>query len=224
MFSSILTNTTGSITIQLALYCTLTAIVCGVIIASIYKMEGNSSRNFTISLVILPVLIQSVIMMVNGNLGTSVAVLGTFGLVRFRSAPGTSKDICYVFFAMAIGLATGTGFIGFAFAMTLVVSLLYIILVKTDFAKESVKEKEIRILIPENLDYPTVFDDLFNKYTKKHELVRVKTSNMGALYDLRYRISLKDVKEEKQLIDEIRVRNGNLTVTCLRPSLTNEEL
>lgn len=185
---------------------------------------GKYTKNFSIALVILPVLIQVVIMLVNGNLGTSVAVLGAFSLVRFRSVPGSSKEICSIFFAMAIGLATGMGYLTFALLATVIVGLIFVILYKTSFGEVKQDEKELRITIPENLDYTEIFDDLFETYTTEYALDKVKTTNLGSMYELHYHIILKDQTKEKNFIDDLRCRNGNLTIICSRVSSRKEEL
>ena len=222
MFTSTL-ESTGGLTIGGAIICTVASIILGLTIAYIYMGQGRCSKNFAITLVTLPVLVQVVIMMVNGNLGTGVAILGAFGLVRFRSVPGTSKEICCVFFAMAVGLATGMGFITFAVMITVVISLLLLILSKTTFG-ETKSLRFLKITIPESLDYTEVFNDIFERYAKEVTLNRVKTTNLGSLFELNYDIVLKDDKQEKALIDELRCRNGNLTIVCSRPQMEKEQL
>ena len=222
MFISIL-ESTGGLTIGGAIICTVASIILGLTIAYIYMGQGRCSKNFAITLVTLPVLVQVVIMMVNGNLGTGVAILGAFGLVRFRSVPGTSKEICCVFFAMAVGLATGMGFITFAVMITVVISLLLLILSKTTFG-ETKSLRLLKITIPESLDYTEAFNDIFERYAKEVTLNRVKTTNLGSLFELNYDIVLKDDKQEKALIDELRCRNGNLTIVCGRPQMEKEQL
>lgn len=224
MFTSILSAAGGNLTVIGAVVCTVASIILGLVISFVYMSEGKCSKNFAVTLVTLPVLVQVVIMMVNGNLGTSVAILGAFSLVRFRSVPGTSKEICCVFFAMAIGLATGMGFITFAVMITLVISVLFLILSKTSFGETNSGVKQLKVTIPETLDYTEVFDDLFEKYTKEATLEKVKTTNLGSMFELHYDIILKDDKQEKALIDELRCRNGNLTIMCSRPQAAKEQL
>lgn len=224
VFHSILTGGNGSLLMTQALICTLVSLVLGLGIAFVYMYCGSYSKNFVISLALLPVLVQLIIIMVNGNLGTSVAVLGAFGLVRFRSIPGSSKEIVAVFFAMAIGLATGTGFVGFAILSAVIISIMLIVLSKTSFGEKQGKERDLKITIPENLEYSDVFDDIFDKYTSKVYLESVKTVNLGSMFELRYRITLKDLKEEKKMIDELRCRNGNLTIMCGRQSTQKDVL
>ncbi len=224
MFTSLLNNVEGSLTIQNALLCALVSLALGFVIAFLYGMQGVCSRNFMITLVLLPVLVQMVIMLVNGNLGTSVAVLGAFSLVRFRSVPGSSKEMAVIFFAMAIGLATGTGFLGFAAVMTLVIGSVFLALEKSRFGEWKQEQKDLRITIAEHLDYTEIFDDIFRKYTSKCCLERVKTTNLGSMYELDYHITLKDHGQEKEMLDAIRCRNGNLTVVCGRRSALQEGL
>ena len=225
MFSSILITTTiGNVAMQSVMICTVVSILMGLVISGIYMLQGGKSKNFSISLVLLPVIIQVVIMMVNGNLGTGVAVAGAFSLVRFRSVPGTSKEICCIFFAMAIGLATGMGFVVFAALMTIIIGALLLVLSKTKFGELKDNNKVLKITIPENLDYAGIFDDLFEQFTTRSDLERVKTVNLGSMYELNYNITLKDAKQEKAFIDEIRCRNGNLIIVCARPHDSREQL
>lgn len=202
----------------------LISIILGFVISILYIKQGDCSKNFAITLVVLPVLVQVVIMIVNGNLGTSVAVLGAFGLVRFRSAQGNSKEICMVFFAMAVGLAMGMGSVVLAVALTIVVGLLIFVLTKTSFGVSKEGKKQLKIVIPEDLDYTEIFNDLFEKYAKHVSLNRVKTTNMGSMFELNYDIVLKDEKQEKALIDDIRCRNGNLMVMCSRCIVEQDKL
>lgn len=176
------------------------------------------------TLAILPAVVQAVIMLVNGNLGTGVAVMGAFGLVRFRSAPGNAREIGSVFLAMAIGLATGMGYLGIAVLLLLIIGAAILILTELPFGSQSFSQKELKVTIPENLDYAGIFDDLFEKYTKSAELMKVRTTNMGSLYELCYRIELKKEEEEKAMLDDIRCRNGNLTIVCGRIAENREEL
>ncbi len=219
MLTSIITSmsqTAATMTMQEALLCMAAALVLGLVIAGVYMLTGAYSTNFVISLVVLPVLVQGVIIMVNGNLGTSVAVLGAFGLIRFRSVPGTSRDIVSIFFAMAAGLAAGMGQIGYAAILTAVVALLLLVLHFARFGEGKAGEQQLKIQIPENLDYSSIFDDIFSEYLTSHSLNRVKTTNLGTMYELTYQIRMKDEKRQKEMIDAIRCRNGNLTIVCGR--------
>lgn len=188
-----------------------TAFVLGLLIALLYRKVAVSA-GFTIILAVLPLLVTSVIMIVNGNLGASVAVLGAFGLVRFRSAAGTAREIGFIFFAMAVGLAAGMGFLSLAFIITITTGFVILVLEKIHFGDVESNERELRITIPEDLNYDGIFDDLFFEYTKHTKLEKVKTTNMGTMYELFYRIQLRDSKKQKAFIDALRCRNGNLTI------------
>lgn len=224
MFTSILNSVEGNLTMQNGLLCTVVSVALGILIAVIYMQQGNYSKNFVVTLAMMPVLVQVVIMMVNGNVGTSVAVLGTFGLVRFRSVPGTSREIANIFFAMAVGLATGMGYLTFAVAMVVVIGGMFLLLGKTSFGERKYDEKDLRITIAEDLDYTDIFEDIFAEYTSKCSLEQVKTTNLGSMYELKYHITLKDAKKEKEMIDQLRCRNGNLTIICGKRSTLQEEL
>lgn len=224
MFTSILSSVEGNLTMQNGLLCTVVSVALGILIAAIYMQQGNYSKNFVVTLAMMPVLVQVVIMMVNGNVGTSVAVLGTFGLVRFRSVPGTSREIANIFFAMAVGLATGMGYLTFSVAMVVVIGGMFLLLGKTSFGERKYNEKDLRITIAEDLDYTDIFEDIFAEYTSKSSLEQVKTTNLGSMYELKYHITLKDAKKEKEMIDQLRCRNGNLTIICGKRSTLQEEL
>ena len=224
MFSSVLNSTVQNFSIQTALLCTGSALIMGLIIAFVYMTGHQYSKSFAITLVLMPPLIETVILVVNGNLGTSVAVLGAFSLVRFRSVPGSSREICCIFFAMVVGLTAGTGYLTFAFFITVFVSLVLLLLFKTPFGEAPAKRKTLKVTIPETLDYSDIFDDLFQTYTRSARLHQVKTTNLGSLFELTYHIELKDPKKEKEFLDAIRCRNGNLTISCGRMSTISEEL
>lgn len=225
LFASILsTGATNSISSKELIICMLTALALGVVIALIYMFRSVYNKGFVITLALMPAIVQMVIMLVNGNLGTGVAVTGAFSLVRFRSAPGTAKEIISIFLAMAVGLATGMGYIGVAIFFVIVMGISSIVLNLSSFGNSNSSEKSLRITIPESLDYGSIFEDVFEKYLRKWELVQVKTMNMGSLFRLEYRITVKNVVQEKQMIDELRCRNGNLEILCGRVSSSKEEL
>jgi len=175
------------------------------------------------TLVMLPAVVQVVILLVNGNLGVGVAVAGTFSLVRFRSVPGTAREITSIFLAMAVGLAAGMGYLGIAVLLVVVLGAVSMILTITSFGDQR-NRKDLRITIPESLNYTDVFDDILKSYAKNWELVQVKTTNMGSLYKLTYQIEMKDTSEEKKMIDELRCCNGNLEISCMTSSFGKEEL
>lgn len=220
MFTALFDLTAGfSVTHMLLLVCCAAA--CGLLIACTAMLTGHCSRGFAASLVTLPVVVQAVILMVNGNVGTGVAVLGAFSLVRFRSAPGSSRDITLIFLAMAAGLATGMAYASYALAVTLVVCALLLAL---HWVKPIAQPMLLRVTIPEDLDYTDVFDDLFTTYTRRWQMEGVKTTGMGSLFELRYTVTLKDARQEKAFIDQLRCRNGNLTISLTRNASMHEEL
>ncbi|MGF7144278.1 putative membrane protein YhiD involved in acid resistance [Anaerotaenia torta] len=221
MLNSILTD---SLTMENFLICTLASLVLGAAIAGVHGYFNSSSKGFVITIALLPSIVQMVIMLVNGNLGTGVAVMGAFSLVRFRSVPGNAREINSIFLAMAVGLATGTGYITAACLFVLIIGGASIIYNLTGFGEVKSKEKELKITIPEGLDYTGIFNDVFQQYTTKCELIKAKTSNMGSLYKLEYRIKLRKPEEEKQFIDELRCRNGNLEISCGRIAFGSDEL
>jgi hypothetical protein len=186
--------------------------------------KNTYSKPYVVTLVLLPVIVQYVIMLVNGNLGIGVAVAGAFTLVRFRSVPGSAKDIVSIFLAMAVGLATGMGYIGIAAVLLISAGGVMLILQSTSFAEPGKRLKSLKITIPESLDYDGAFDELFNKYTSSFELTKVKTTAMGSLFELFYEIKLKPGANEKEFIDSLRCRNGNLSISLGHLSTVKEEL
>ncbi len=191
------------------------ALIIGLVIAAIYQFRTPCSKSFLVTLASLPAIVAVVIMMVGGNIGTGVAVAGTFSLVRFRSMPGTAKEICAVFLAMAVGLACGMGYPIVGVILALMVSLFNVVLSLVNFGAGGNSElrKNLRITLPEDLDYSTIFDDILARYTTSHKLVTVKTTNLGSLNKLTYEITLKKAGTEKDMIDELRCRNGNLEIS-----------
>ena len=219
MFRSIIGN---GITIINFIICLLVAFLLGFIISMVHAKSNKTNKNFLITLTILPMLVSVVIMLVNGNLGTSVAVLGAFSLIRFRSVPGNSKEIVSVFFSMAIGLAIGCGYIGYAIVFTLIVALVMYLLSVTKFGEKN-EEKKLTIIVPEDLDYTDCFTDEFKEYLNSAVLEKAKTTNMGSLFELTYSIKLKDNTKEKEFLDKVRIKNGNLKV-MISHALSNDTL
>lgn len=207
MFDSIIN---GNVDLLSFIIILISSLVLGLVMAFVHMKGGKCSKNFFITLTILPLLVSSIILVVNGSLGTAVVIMGSFSLIRFRSIPGTSKEITSVFFSMVIGVVLGTGYILLGFILTLFISLVMLVLNKIKLGEST---KELKILVPEDLDYTNMFEDIFTKYTSKHELIRSSTTNMGSMFELRYEVMLKDKVNEKEFIDEIRVRNGNLRIT-----------
>jgi len=195
------------------LLCLGVSLALGLIMAAVYMFRNEHTKSFLVTLALLPAVVCVVIMMVNGNIGAGVAVAGAFSLVRFRSAPGSAKEIVTIFLAMGAGLIAGMGYLGFAALFTVMMcAMLLIYNAVTDYTEGKAVNKTIKITIPEDLDYTGVLDDIFAEYTKKNELIRVKTTNMGSMFCLTYHVTLKDATKEKQMIDRIRERNGNLEI------------
>lgn len=198
------------------LICTGVSLLLGVGTALVAGYRSRSTQSLAITLAILPAVVQAVIMLVNGSIGAGIAVAGAFSLVRFRSAPGTAREIAAIFLAMAIGLATGMGYVGLAALLFLILAGAMLALTVLRFGQKEDAGRILKITIPEDLDYDGLFDDLFERYTTAHTLEKVKTTNMGTLYELRYRITLRQEPVPKVFLDELRCRNGNLNITCCR--------
>ena len=216
MLNSIITGT--EITVSAFFICTAVSLLLGVGAALLSMYRSKYSRSFVLTLAALPAMVQLIIMMVNGNIGAGVAVAGAFGLIRFRSAPGSAKEIGMVFLATAIGLATGMGYVVVAAVFFVILAAFILLLTGTGFGAGAADERELKITIPEGLDFDGLFDDLFQKYTRSASLDRVKTTNMGTLYELCYKIVLRDAHETRAFLDELRTRNGNLNIVCGRPA------
>lgn len=212
------TDMTDVIAVSDFLLCVGCALVIGLIQAAIYMYRTRYTKSFVATLALLPAVICVVIMMVNGNVGAGVAVAGAFSLVRFRSVPGSAKEIGAIFLAMGTGLIAGMGYLGYAFLFALVLGAMSLLYSHLDFGagKRAPLYKTLHITIPEELDYTNVFDELFNEYTTECELIQVKTTNMGSLFRLTYNLTLQSVDKEKELIDKLRCRNGNLEITVSR--------
>lgn len=208
------------------LLCLGAALVLGIVLAFTYTYKSRYTKSFIITLAILPAIVCVVIMMVNGNVGAGVAVAGAFSLVRFRSAPGTAREIAAIFLAMGSGLMCGMGYLAFAAIFTVIMSLLFVLYNMVDFglSKSMAVNKSLKITIPEDLDYTSVFDDIFEEYTTRRELERVKSTNMGSMFRLTYSITLRDAAKEKEFIDKLRTRNGNLEIVISRVETNTGEL
>ena len=225
MLSSLFSGDTSTLEWSSLLICIAASLLLGLLVAVIHMIRNVYTKNFVITLAVLPILVQSVIMLVNGNLGTGVAILGAFSLIRFRSVPGGSREITSVFWSMGIGLATGMGYVGYVVIFSIIVALFLTLLYTVPFGdRQATSERELKVTIPEDLDYPQLFDDLFEKYTHSAKLTSVRTTTMGSLYELRYQLLLKDQAQEKQIIDEVRVRNGNLPVVLGKLTANRDEL
>lgn len=220
------TSTSVTISVTNFLLCVGVALVLGVFLAVVYAVKSRYTKSFLITLGILPAVVCIVIMMVNGNVGAGVAVAGAFSLVRFRSAAGTAKEIAVIFLAMAAGLVCGMGYLAYAALFTLLIGVIFLALqfIKIPQSKSVLKQKTLRITIPEDLDYTSIFNDIFDKYTTEYKLTNVKTSNMGSLFKLTYHLTEKDITKEKEMIDELRIRNGNLEISISEQEETRDAL
>ena len=214
MLNSIITGT--EITLNAFFLCTAVSLALGLGCAALCMYRNRYSQSFAMTLAMLPAVVQLIIMLVNGNIGTGVAVAGAFGLVRFRSAPGTAREIGLLFLAMALGLATGMGYVAAAVLFFGIMAVFSLALLTLRFGGMKENERMLKVTIPENLDYDGLFDDLFQRYTRFAELQRVKTASMGTLYELQYRIILRNSTAPKEFLDALRTRNGNLDIVCGR--------
>ncbi len=206
----------GGVTVGGFLICLFSAIALGVLTALVFTYKTKHTSSLAMSLAIMPAAVALVIMMVNGNIGAGIAVAGAFTLVRFRSVPGTAKEVAGLFVAMAIGLACGMGYVAVAGVFFVVMAVFVLVLSTVQFGEDKGSSKQLKITIPENLDYDGLFDDLFEKYTKSSELQRIKTTNMGTLYELTYDVTLNNAGDTKAFLDELRCRNGNLNIVLGR--------
>lgn len=202
----------------------LAAIGLGMIIALVYQYKNIYTKSFVVTLALLPAVVASVIVLVNGNLGAGVAVAGAFSLVRFRSAPGGAKEIYAVFLSMAIGLATGMGYIGYAVLITVILSVVSFIYEVSALGTMKQTQRQLMIMIPENIDYEEVFDDVLDEMAQRYELISIRTSDMGSLFKLKYLVQLNPNQSEKAFIDTLRKRNGNLEVSLSRNFTKDNEL
>lgn len=216
----------STISVENFLLCLGAALVLGLLMALSYMFRTRYTKSFVVTLALLPGVVCVVIMLVNGNVGTGVAVAGAFSLVRFRSVPGSAKEICALFLAMGIGLIAGMGYLGFAVLFALVMCAAFLVYHSMSFGekKNAGRYKILTVMIPEDLDYTGVFEDILERYTASHELIRVKTTNMGSLFRLTYEVTLRDTAQEKELIDSLRCRNGNLEISLSRQETQSAEL
>ncbi len=220
------TDLTTVISVTDFMLCLGFSLALGLIMAFAYMYRTRYTKSFVITLALLPAVVCVVIMLVNGNVGTGVAVAGAFSLVRFRSVPGTAKEICTLFLAMGAGLIAGMGYLGFAVLFTVVMCIMFVLYNRLDFGakKNAATFKTFTITIPEDLDYSGIFDDIFTEFTTSHDLVRVKSTNMGSMFKLTYNVMLRDVTREKEMIDKIRCRNGNLEIAVSKQETVGTEL
>ncbi len=208
------------------LLCLLASLAIGVFLALAYTFKARYTQSFVVTLALIPATVCLVILLVNGSIGAGVAVAGAFNLVRFRSVPGSAKEIGAIFIAMGTGLAAGMGYLGYAVVSALILGCISICYTQFGFGipKNASQRKTLHVTIPEHLDYTQIFDSLLGQYATSHELLSVKTTNMGSLFKLTYQITLKDSSMEKQMIDDLRCRNGNLEIIVSREETAVYEL
>lgn len=220
IFNPISMNSLAGISISF-----IVALLCGLIITFVYRMGAEKpSKYMMITILIMPAVVETVIMLVNGSIGAGVAVAGAFSLVRFRSLPGCSRDICILFFTTAAGIAIGMGYVGYAALFTVALAVVIIIAEKIIPSDHTKKSRLLRIYIPEDIDYNGLFDDIFKEYTVNCSLESVKTIRMGTMFDLHYNITLKDASKEKEMLDKLRCRNRNLPISCGLFPVAKDEL
>lgn len=213
MFNSILGD---SLTMELLLIVVLSSLILGFIVSITHKITSKYNKNFLITLMVIPLMVAIIILTVNGSLGTGIAVAGAFSLIRFRSVPGTAKEILSILISMTLGLVLGAGYIYFGIIMTIISSLVIIIFSNIKIFENN-DHKILKVLIPENLDYSDLFNDEFNKYLNSYEISQVKTTNMGSLFEITYLVNLKKDINEKEFIDKLRLKNGNLKINLSKP-------
>lgn len=220
------TSMTNVISLGDFLLCVVCALAVGLLLAACYMYRTRYTKSFVATLALLPSVVCVVIMMVNGNVGAGVAVAGAFSLVRFRSVPGTAEEIGAIFLAMGTGIIVGMGYLGYAILCAAVLGGASALYSRLDFGctKKSALQKTLQITIPEDLDYTGVFDDILRRYASEYELVQVKTTHMGSLFRLTYHLTLRAANQEKQLLDELRCRNGNLEISVSKQVTETGEL
>ncbi len=215
LFASIITAGAG-LTLQSYLVALGTSLLCGLIVLLATSFKNNVTKSFAVTVLLLPAIVQTVIMMVNGNVGTGIAVAGAFSLVRFRSVPGKAREIASIFLAMTAGLASAAGYVGIAILFTAIISVIMLVFSLIPIKRE--REYELHVTVPESLNFDGAFDPIFKEYARSSRLVKTKTSSMGSLYKLTYILDLKDCSRSKEMIDKIRERNGNLEISlCTAP-------
>ena len=223
LFQGVFDSTASALQLGDFLLCMGVSLAIGAFLAFLYTIKNQYTQSFILTIGLIPAVVCVVIMMVNGNVGAGIAVAGAFSLVRFRSAPGSAKEICAIFLAMGVGLMTGMGYLGYAavFAIVLGGAMVLFNVLGIGENKKLALNKTLHITIPESLEYENVFDDLLEEYTAKHQLSNVKTTNMGSLYKLTYDVTLRNFGKEKEFMDQIRCRNGNLEVSLSKQDKIN---
>lgn len=221
IFGSIFAN---SLTLGTFLIAVISSIVLGFIVAITFMYKNTYTKSFISALILIPAIETVVIMLVNDNIGVGLSVAGSFALIRFRSVKGNAKELLAIFLAMTIGIICGTGYIALAVIFTLLLCIVIFVLALTDFGKQSDNDRYLKITIPESLNYEEAFDEVLNRYTRSYELDGIKTLALGSIFRLDYKIIMKDSKQLKDMINELRTRNGNLEIMCGKNSTNRDEL
>jgi len=213
-----------ALTVESLLLSTVASLLFGFVVSLLYMVKNRHSRTLAMTLVVLPAIVQIIIMLANRNIGVGIAVAGAFSLIRFRSVPGNARDISCLFFAMALGFVTGMGYLFYGLIFLVLIGSVFLLLTVVEFGQKEIQTRILRITIPEDLDYDGLFDDIFEKYTHSAELEKVRTTNMGSLYELTYSITLSEAVISKTFMDELRCRNGNLKILFSRSLSEKDEL
>lgn len=216
MIDSIFAQVTAGteLTLMNALLTIITAIVLGAMISFTYmKTQTNYTQSFTLTMIVLPVIVAIIILLIGSNIARAFSLAGAFSIIRFRSAPGDPKDIAFVLFTMAAGLACGVGSFGYAVLFTLVLCVLMFVLKVTNFGAKKAAQKLLKVTIPESLGYEEAFDEVFKMFDIAYELKKVRTTELGSLYELVYVVTIDHLTSQKEFLDAIRCRNGNLDIT-----------
>ena len=221
IFGSIFAN---NLTLGTFLIAVVASIILGFIVAITFMYKNTYTKSFISALILIPAIETVVIMLVNDNIGVGLSVAGSFALIRFRSVKGNAKELLAIFLAMTIGIICGTGYIALAVIFTLLLCIVIFVLALTDFGKQSDNDRYLKITIPESLNYEEAFDEVLNRYTRSYELDGIKTLALGSIFRLDYKIIMKDSKQLKDMINELRTRNGNLEIMCGKNSTNRDEL
>jgi len=204
-----------SLTLATALTVIASSLLLGLLVSVVYiKNQKNQgySGTFAVTLIMLPAIIALIIMLVGNNVARAFSLAGAFSLIRFRSAPGDPKDIAYIFFTLAVGLACGMGYVGYGALFAVILCTVITILNMLNFAGNQPMPMRLKVLLPENLNHQGLFDDIFVEYTTESRLLRLRTTDFGALFEMTYDIRMKEGADQKGFIDRLRSRNGNLTI------------
>lgn len=215
LFNNILVNISSDITVLSALTTIFAAVILGVMVTFIYYKTQDDAvyqRSMAVTLLMLPVILSVIILFVGSNIARAFSLAGTLSIIRFRSAPGDPKDIGFIFFDIAAGLACGVGLYAYGFMFVVVLGIVLFVVEKGRFFEKKYIQKTLKITIPENLNYEGAFDDILDKYTKKYTLTKIKTTDLGSLFELNYHVTMEAGQNEQEFLNELRVRNGNLNI------------